>query len=92
MSTIRDYLNELEQDFILLEPAYYDEAIVGLTEGAGNCSAICYDRTKVIELLMSKDGMDRDEAEDFFDFNIAGAYVGEASPVFLTPVSELPIS
>ena len=36
-----------------------------------------------------QDGMDRDEAEEFFWFNIEGAYVGEATPVCLTSAQTL---
>jgi len=42
---------------------------------------LIYDYEKVIEILM-KDEMDRDEAEDFFSFNILGAYMGEKTPLF----------
>ena len=28
--------------------------------------------------------MSREEAEEFFEHNVAGAYVGENTPVFLT--------
>jgi hypothetical protein len=30
-----------------------------------------------------KDGMEYDEALEYFDFNIAGAYVGEQTPIFI---------
>lgn len=90
MSKIRDYLNEQDGEYILLEPPVFDEAIVGLTERAIGVTAVCYSREKVIEILM-RDGMDRDEAEEFFEFNTVGAYVGEGSPVFLTTLTELPL-
>ena len=30
-----------------------------------------------------KDGMEYDEALEYFDFNIAGSYVGEQTPIFI---------
>jgi len=30
--------------------------------------------------------MPEEDAEEFFDFNVQGAYVGEATPVFLDKV------
>ena len=81
--SVRAAINEVDGSFLLLEPASMDEAIAGLLATAGKAPVICYDRDLVIELLM-KDGMDRDEAEEFFSFNIEGAYMGEATPVFLT--------
>lgn len=91
MSTIRDYLNEQDDEVTLLEPSRYDEAIVGLVERACSTTVVCYDRRKIVDILMGQDGMDRDEAEEFFEFNIAGAYVGEGTPVFLSTLNELPI-
>ena len=42
-----------------------------------------YDRAKCIEILVERDGMDPEEAEEFFEFNTAGAYVGDQTPVYL---------
>ncbi|WP_434717085.1 hypothetical protein P5X00_36930 [Paraburkholderia sp. A2RO-4L] len=88
-SPIRAALNDLEGPFRLLEPAAMDEAIVGLVERAGMSTVVCYDRKKVIALLMKNDGMDEGEAEEFFEFNIGGAYLGPESPVFITSAADL---
>jgi len=60
----------------------FDFAIVGV-ERMGHPPIICYDREKVIESHM-KDGMSYDEAEEFFEFNQIGAWVGESTPCFIT--------
>lgn len=86
--SVRDAINGVEGSFLLLEPADMDEAIAGLLATAGKAPVICYDRDLVIEILM-KDGMDRDEAEEFFSFNIEGAYMGDATPVYLTSAKTL---
>ena len=41
-----------------------------------------YSYRKTIKILM-RQGMDREEAEEYFQFNIAGAFVGDQTPVFL---------
>jgi hypothetical protein len=41
-----------------------------------------YSYKKVIKALM-RQGMDREGAEEYFDYNIAGAFVGDQTPVFL---------
>lgn len=41
-----------------------------------------YSYKKTIKILM-KQGMDREEAEEYFDYNIAGAFIGDQTPVFL---------
>jgi hypothetical protein len=65
----------------LLKADGFDEAILGVVQRMG-VQAICYDEDKVIEILM-KDGMTYEEAVEYFDFNIAGAWVGESTPFFL---------
>lgn len=88
VTSIRAAINELDRTFLLLEPASMDEAIVGLVSGFGKEPVVCYDRAKVIEILM-RDGMDEEEAEELFAFNIEGAYVGEATPMFITVSADL---
>ena len=64
----------------LLKADGFDDAIIGVVERIG-VQAICYDQEKVIEILM-KD-MTYEEAVEYFEFNIAGAWVGESTPFFL---------
>jgi hypothetical protein len=66
----------------LLKADGFDEAIIGVVQRMG-IQAICYDQDKVIDTLMEKDGMTYEEAVEYFDFNIAGAWVGESTPFFL---------
>ena len=66
----------------LLKADGLDDAIIGVVQRMG-IQAICYDEDKVIEILMERDGMTYEEAIEYFDFNIAGAWVGESTPFFL---------
>jgi len=66
----------------LLKADGFDEAILGVVERIG-LQAICYDKDKVLSILMERDDMDIVEAIEYFDFNIAGAWVGESTPVFI---------
>jgi hypothetical protein len=43
-----------------------------------------YDIDKCINVLIERDGMDEDEALEFFEFNVAGAYVGKHTPQFVS--------
>ena len=65
----------------LLKADGFDEAIIGVVERLGT-QAICYDTEKVIEILMRD--MPEEEAWEYFQYNIAGAWVGEHTPFFLT--------
>lgn len=61
----------------------YDDCIVGVVERFGQEPIVCYDKAKVLARHM-KDGMTCDEAEEFFYFNQHGAWMGEATPCFLS--------
>ena len=66
----------------LLKADGFDDAIIGVVQRMG-VQAICYDEEKVIDILMKRDGMTLEEAMEYFDFNIAGAWVGDSTPFFL---------
>ena len=66
----------------LLKADGFDDAIIGVVERIG-VQAICYDQEKVIDILIERDGMGYEEAVEYFEFNIAGAWVGESTPFFL---------
>lgn len=59
----------------------FDDAILGIAERADGMRVVAYDRQRCIEILM-KD-MTREEAEEFFEFNTIGAWVGDMTPVFV---------
>ena len=63
----------------------FDDALIGCTYGA-NVVAV-YDIDKMIEILI-EEGLDSDEAAEFLDFNVVGAYVGEKTPKYMRFVTE----
>jgi hypothetical protein len=76
----------------------FDEAIIGMAEGINFGPVVAYDKDKMIEILMRDMEVTPDELEDgqtiedkkfelayeYFHFNIAGAYMGEYTPVFIS--------
>jgi hypothetical protein len=42
---------------------------------------VAYDRTIVIDILARE--MTREEAEEFFEFNTIGSWMGDLTPVFI---------
>lgn len=70
-----------EHDLVIMDG--YDDCIVGVVERCGQRPIVCYDKDKVLYRLESN-GMERDEAEDFFYFNQIGAWMGDATPCFLS--------
>jgi len=87
LMTIREQIAENYPDLLCLEPEYFDEAIIGLARRCG-LEAMCYDKNKIIELLCVREGMTYEEALEHFEYNIAGAYVGEYTPIFLETPEE----
>lgn len=57
----------------------FDNAIIGFDE---NARRLVYDVDVVIDILI-EDGMTYDEAIEYYDFNIASAYIGEGTPIFV---------
>lgn len=79
---IQKYLEEhWEGDSFLLADGFED-AFIGVVRGTGRIPVVIYDEAKCIEILMSRDGMTEEEAEDYFSFNVVGSWVGEKTPVF----------
>ena len=63
-----------------------DEAFIGIATTFGEKIRAVYDINKVIDLLQ-RQGMTYEEAEEYFDYNIVGAYVGEQTPIFMHTMS-----
>jgi hypothetical protein len=66
----------------LLKADGFDDAIIGICTRFGSEPHLVYSKPKVIQSLM-KDGMSEEEAEEHFDFNIIGAWVGDQTPGFV---------
>mgnify|MGYP003111639308 FL=1 len=76
---VRSYLAELNPQALLADG--FDRALVGVAGRCGMAALAVYDRDKCIEILM-EEGMDWPEAEEYFCFNVEGAYLGEGTPLF----------
>ena len=59
----------------------FEDAVIGYIEGMREAAVVVYDREKCIQILM-KD-MSHEEAEEYFAYNVEGAYVGEMTPVYM---------
>ena len=62
----------------------FDDAIIGVSERFGRSPIDAYDKDKCIQVLMDRDGMDYEDAIEFFNFNVTGAWGGEGTPEFIT--------
>lgn len=78
---IAEALSELNPKAFTLDG--FEGALIGLGERCAQPALAVYDRKKCIKILMDRDGMDEEEADEFFEFNVAGAWMGENTPIIL---------
>ena len=76
---IEEWLEPLDRETIFFEGL--DMAIIGIAEVPDGYK-VCYDIGRVLEILVIT-GMTEEEAIEYYDFNIAGAYVGPLTPIFI---------
>ena len=62
----------------LLTATGFDDCIIGMGYREGH-AVLIYSADKIIESL----DMHYDDAVDYFEFNIAGAYMGPKTPIFV---------
>ena len=66
----------------------HDDAVIGPAMIWGNgerISVLVYDAEAIRATLMHRDGMDADEAREYIEFNIEGAYMGPDTPILVWP-------
>ena len=86
---IQDYcLNYFDESIILADG--FELAFLGCGYSFNGAYAI-YSLSNCLEILMQRDGMTFDEAEEFFEFNVIGAFVGDRMPVFLLTMKEVTV-
>lgn len=64
-----------------LFPDGLDQALIGVAH-RGALSVPLYDMEKCIQVLVENDGMDDQEAREYFDYNILNAWHGELTPMY----------
>ena len=59
----------------------FDEAIIGISQ----CNTVkaVYSSKKCIDILMKRDKMSKEDAVEFFEFNVVGSYMGDNTPIFI---------
>ena len=60
-----------------------EEAAIGYTMNHHSPQVVVYDYDKCVAVLVSRDGMTEEEADEYLGFNTLGAYVGPNGPVYI---------
>jgi hypothetical protein len=78
---IKENISEQNEEALFADG--FEDALIGPAQQFTKVVA-AYDYEKCIKILMDRDDMSRDDAEEFFSFNVTGAYVGEHTPIFVS--------
>ena len=65
----------------------FDSAIFGIAIRPCHNTVVAYDFNLMVKQC-EKDGMSYDEAIEYIDFNIVGAYMGEGTPIIIRKIDE----
>jgi hypothetical protein len=77
---IIDFIGETNPEALLLDG--FDDAIIGIAQRINLGPVVAYDVEKILHILC-KDGMTYEEALEYYNFNILGAWMGEFTPIFV---------
>lgn len=72
------------EDDVPLIAVGFDDAFLGIDESGTEPPVIAYDRNKCIDIIVARDGMTREDAEEVFEYNVIGYFVGRNQPHFIT--------
>jgi hypothetical protein len=75
----------MNEDTLLIDDL--DEALIGVCmtwHGDMLVERCIYDGMAIVERLVATDGMSEEDAQEWYEFNILGSYVGENTPMFLS--------
>ena len=76
MSMLQDIIeNYYEYDFLIADG--FNDAVIGVDETS---MRLIYSVSKCLEIL--QEYLDEEDAIEYFEYNVSGAYVGEQTPIW----------
>lgn len=79
-AAVREWISSIEPDALFADG--FDAAVIGLGERCSQPMIVVYDVGACLDVLKAQ-GLEHEEAVEFFHFNVAGAWVGEHTPLFV---------
>ena len=67
----------------MLKADGFDKAFLGVASRFNMEDVFAYDKDECIAILCRRDNMSYDDAVEFFEVNVLGAWVGKKTPLFL---------
>ena len=77
LQELKEKIEEINPDAMLADGL--DDALAGY-DSRGRA---VYLIEEILGILVTRDGMTEEEAQEFFDFNIDGAHVGQFTPIYM---------
>jgi hypothetical protein len=78
------HLEEYGEEALLMEPrSDYDECIIGVGARFHDGPLAIYSVERILAVLMRDDEVDEEGAQEWFDFNIIGGWMGSGTPIFV---------
>lgn len=81
IQALKDWVAEHNEDALFADG--FEDAIIGIAVRCGQLALVVYDAEKCIQILVERDGMEQDEAIEFFEFNTLNAWAGVNTPLFM---------
>lgn len=81
---IDEALIEMDESALLMDG--FDEAFIGFSRRVNEPLLAVYSWEKMVDVLIKRDGMDYEEAVEYIDYNVIGAWVGERTPIVVMPL------
>tara|TARA_R100000458_G_C8170539_1_gene171202 strand:- start:402 stop:668 length:267 start_codon:yes stop_codon:yes gene_type:complete len=76
---IKEKLSVCNPDALFLDG--FDDALIGIGRRTGTLEVAVYDYAKCVGIMIERDGSSHDDAVDYMEYNVTGAYVGENGPI-----------
>jgi len=67
----------------LIQADGFELAIIGVAERIGMKPCLAYSYEQCVRILTQETEMSEEEAIEYMNFNVCGAYVGEQTPIFV---------
>ena len=83
VESVRDFLiDECVEEAVLFDDL--DDAVIGVAQRFGQPDVVAYDWRECVRIIQQQcDDCSYEEAVEYLEFNVCGAYVGKTTPVFL---------
>jgi len=59
-----------------------DDALIGMARRCGQPTLAVYDYEKAVGIFMARDGMTYEDAVEWMEFNVVGAWMGPHTPLW----------